>query len=56
VNAGKLITEAMQDQRREDWRRMVWSIPTANSERLRAYLMWGWHINGNGGTGKPMWS
>jgi hypothetical protein len=46
----------MKAQRRKDLRRMYWSsLDVGQRNRLFAYICWGWHINGDGGIGKPGW-
>ena len=54
MNVGKMITEAMREQRKRDWIRGMcgdWGCEHIN--RLKTYVWWGWHINGHGGIGKP---
>jgi hypothetical protein len=66
VNVGRLITEAMREQRKQDllnlmFGKLTGSLSYVDQQRaMERYCWWGWDINakdphGKGGLGRPGW-
>jgi hypothetical protein len=53
INAGKAITAARQQARRDEMAELIHNANPRDRHRLLAYWWWGWDINGTGGLGKP---